>query len=196
MTGFLDQFLAFLLGFGVVGMGILALLDSTFFFYLPFALDAIFIILTSKHRDMMPIYALIIIAGSIIGCALTYLVMREASKETIEKTIPKRKFNRVKKKVEHGGFFGLVIASLLPPPFPFTPFVIAAAVSDLPVKRTFAAILVGRSIRYFGEGVLALLLGSQILQLLEAPAFKFFMLALFTVAIIGTGISIYKWLKN
>jgi membrane protein YqaA with SNARE-associated domain len=196
MTAFLDHFLAFLLGFGVVGLGVLAIVDSTIFFFLPFAQDALLIILISKHRNLMFVYSLVTVIGSIIGSVLTYVMMRKASKETIEKQIPKRKLKRVQSRIEKGGFIGLVIASLLPPPFPYTPFVVAAAVSDLSPRKTFGAIVVGRSIRYFVIGALALLLGRQILRLMEARAFKLFMLGLFLLAIIGTVISIYKWTRR
>jgi membrane protein YqaA with SNARE-associated domain len=196
MTGFLDHFISFLLSFGVIGLGVLAIVDSTIFFFLPFAQDALLIILVSKHRNLMLLYSGVTVIGSVIGSILTYVLMRKASKETIEKTVPKRKLKRVQSRIEKGGFIGLVIASILPPPFPYTPFVVAAAVSDLSEKKTFAAIVVGRSIRYFGIGVLALLVGRHILRLLEAPAFKMFMLGLFLLAIIGSVISIYKWVKR
>ena len=196
MTGFLDQFLAFLLGFGVVGIGVLAVLDSTIIFFLPFALDALIIILISRHRDRLLLYVVVAIIGSVIGCAITYFVMRKASRETIEKKVSKRKMKRVKKKIEKGGFFGLVIASLLPPPFPFTPFVVAAAVSELSVKKTFGAIITGRTARYFAEGALALLFARKILHLLDSRGFKIFMLSLFVLAVIGTAFTIYKWVRK
>ena len=196
MTGFLDSFLHFILSLGIIGIGILAILDSTFFFFLPFALDAVLIVSISRNPHWMPIYVLITIAGSVVGSFLTYFLMRKASEETLEKNIPKKKLRRVKRKIEKGEFVGLVIASLLPPPFPFTPFVIAAAISDLSEKKTFAAIITGRTIRYFLEGFLALILGPQILRLIESRGFKIFMLALFVLAIIGTALSIYKWLSR
>jgi membrane protein YqaA with SNARE-associated domain len=196
MTGFLDSFLHFILGFGILGIGILAILDSTFFFFLPFALDAVLIISISRNPHWMPLYALITIAGSVIGSLLTYFLMRRASEETLEKKIPKKKLRKVKRKIEKGGFVGLVIASLLPPPFPFTPFVIVAAVSDLSAKKTFASIITGRTIRYFLEGFLAIILGSQILRLIESRGFKLFMLGLFVLAIIGTVLSIFRWVRR
>ena len=196
MTGFLDQFLSFLLGFGVIGLGVLAVVDSTVFFFLPFAQDALLIILVSKHRDLMWLYAGVTVLGSTIGSIITYIIFRIASEETIEKKVSKTKLKRVQKKIDKGGFMALVIASILPPPFPYTPFVAAAAVSELSPKKTFAAIVVGRSLRYFGIGILALILGRQILGLMEARAFKIFMLALFALAIIGTVISIYKWIRK
>jgi len=196
MTGFLDQFLSFLLSFGVLGLGILAIVDSTVFFFMPFAQDALLIILVSKHRDLMWLYAGVTVLGSTIGSVITYYIFRIASEETIEQRISKTKFKRVHKKIEKGGFMALLIASILPPPFPYTPFVAAAAVSELSPQKTFAAIVVGRSLRYFGIGILALILGRQILGLLEARAFKIFMVALFVIAIIGTVISIYQWIRK
>jgi hypothetical protein len=91
---------------------------------------------------------------------------------------------------------GLVVASLLPPPFPFTPFVVAAAVSQLPRKRTFGAIATGRSIRYLLEGLLALAVGNRVVKLLESEPFQILMLSLFVIAAVGTGFSVYRWTKR
>jgi membrane protein YqaA with SNARE-associated domain len=144
----------------------------------------------------MIFYILVTIIGSVMGAVFTYFLMRKASEETLEKKIPAKKLKRVKRKIEKGGFIGLVIASLIPPPFPFTPFVIVAAVSDLSAKRTFASIITGRTIRYLIEGVLALVLGRHILRLMESRGFKMFMVGLFVLAIVGTVFSIVKWLKR
>ena len=196
MTEFLDSFLKFILSFGVASVFVLAMIDSTFLFFLPFALDTVLIILISRNREWMPVYALVAVAGSLAGCAITYFLLRKASEETLEKKFPKKKFNRVKKKIKDNGFAGLIITSLLPPPFPFTPFVIAAAIMDLPKKKTFAAISIGRTIRYFVEGLLALVLGRQILKMLDSEPFKIFMLGLFILAAAGTGLSINKWVRK
>jgi membrane protein YqaA with SNARE-associated domain len=196
MTEFLDTFLKFILSFGLAGVFVLATIDSTFLFFLPFALDAVLIILVSRNREWMPLYALVAVAGSFAGCATTYFLLRKASEETLKKKFPKKKFNRVKKKVKDNGFAGLIIASLLPPPFPFTPFVVAAAIMDLPKKKAFAAISIGRTLRYFLEGFLALLLGRQILKILDSQPFKIFMFGLFILAAVGTGVSIYKWVRK
>jgi membrane protein YqaA with SNARE-associated domain len=196
MTEFLDSFLAFILSFGLLGILVLAILDSTFFFYLPFAMDTVLIVMISKHRDMMPVYVIISILGSIAGCVLTYYFISKASEETIEKKFPKKKFKKVKKKIKENGFVGLILTSLLPPPFPFTPFVVAAAVTKFPKQKAFGAISIGRSMRYFGEGILALLLGRQIIRLLESQPFKIFMLGLFLLAAVGTTLSIYRWVRR
>jgi membrane protein YqaA with SNARE-associated domain len=196
MAEFLDVFLKLILGFGVAGLFILAIFDSTIFFFLPFAVDTVLIVLISQNRDAMPFYALTTVAGSLAGCAITYLVVRKASKETLEKKFSKRKFKKVSKKVKDKGLPGLIITSLLPPPFPFSPFVAAAAVTKVPPKKAFTGIAIGRSLRYFGEGFLALVIGNQILSLLDSPPFKAFMLGLFVLAAVGTAFSIYQWVKR
>lgn len=196
MSHFVDAFFHFVLGFGLLGVFILAVLDSTIFFYLPFALDAVLIILISHHRDWMPVYALITVAGSVAGCAITYFIVKKASDETLAKKVPKEKFEKVRQKLKDREFVGMLITSLLPPPFPFTPFVTAAALAELPEKKTFAAISIGRTVRYGLEGLLALLLGRQLLKIFESGTFKAFMFGLFVLAAVGTAITIYRWVST
>jgi membrane protein YqaA with SNARE-associated domain len=188
--------LRYVLGFGLLGLFALAALDSTFIFYLPFALDAVLIILVTKNAGMLPYYAIISAAGSLLGCLFTYLVVSKSSEQTIEKMVSHRKFERVKRKMEKNGIWALAVASMLPPPFPFTPFLIMAAVVKLSIKKMLLAVFVGRLVRYFGEGLLAIVFGRQILRLLDSQPFKIFILVIFAVAILGSTISIYKWIKR
>jgi membrane protein YqaA with SNARE-associated domain len=196
MAEFLDAFFRFILSFGMAGILALAILDSTIFFFLPFAVDAVLIMLISQNRDSMLYYVLVTTVGSLIGCALSYMIVRKASEETIEKKFSRKKFNRVKKKVKENGFAGLLITSLLPPPFPFSPFVAAAAVTKLPAKKAFGAIVIGRTLRFLALGLLVLLPGRRLLRLLESNGFKMFMFGLFVLAAVGTALSIYKWVKK
>ena len=196
MVEFLDLFFKLILGFGIAGLFVLAILDSTIFFFLPFAVDTVLIVLVSRNHESMPVYALATVAGSLAGCAITYLIVRKASKETFEKKFPRKKFDRVLKKIKDKGFAGLIITSLLPPPFPFSPFVAAAAVTKVQPKKAFTAIAIGRSLRYLGEGLLAIVLGNRILRMLDSDPFKAFMLGLFVLAVVGTALSIYKWVRR
>jgi membrane protein YqaA with SNARE-associated domain len=188
--------LRFVLGFGLLGVFVLAALDSTFIFYLPFAMDAVLIILVTKHESWMPVYAITASAGSVAGCLFTYYIASKSSEQTIEKMVSKRKFDRVKRKMEEKGFWALMVASMLPPPFPFTPFLIMAAVVKLPVKKMVLAVFPGRLVRYFAEGTLAILFGRHILRMLNSTGFKIALLTIFAISILGSMISIYKWVKR
>src|SRR5205085_2588182 len=124
MQHFFTSLIYTILGFGMVGLFLLAMLDSTLLFYLPFALDTILILLVSHHRERVPYYIIVTIGGALVGALLTYWMVKTMSEEVLEKHVSQEKFNRIKQKVMEKGFWGLAIAALLPPPFPFTPFLV------------------------------------------------------------------------
>ena len=61
----------------------------------------------------------------------------------------------------------VLIPSLLPPPAPFKIFVLLSGVAGITVGRFVMAIAIGRGIRYFGEGLLALCYGDQAMEFLH-----------------------------
>jgi len=62
------------------------------------------------------------------------------------------------------------VPALLPPPAPFKIFVLLAGVAEISVTRFSAALLVGRGIRYFGEGFLAIRYGDRAIEYIQANA--------------------------
>ena len=54
-----------------------------------------------------------------------------------------------------------MIPAILPPPFPFKPFVLSAGVFKLKLPRFVTAIFVGRATRFLIEGWLAIQLGES-----------------------------------
>ena len=55
----------------------------------------------------------------------------------------------------------MLVASLLPPPFPFKLFVVSAGVFRFSVTRFLIAIVVGRGFRFLLEGYFAVRYGAQ-----------------------------------
>jgi membrane protein DedA with SNARE-associated domain len=55
----------------------------------------------------------------------------------------------------------VVVPALLPPPVPFKVFVLMAGAASVSPWRFGAAIVIGRGIRYFGQGYLAVLYGER-----------------------------------
>ena len=88
------------------------------------------------------------------------------------------------------------VAALMPPPFPFTPFVAAAAVLQYPRKKLLATVALGRLGRFAAEGLLAVLLGKKILQWAESPFMSYTVLAILVLSLIGTGLSLYSWFRH
>jgi hypothetical protein len=89
-----------------------------------------------------------------------------------------------------------VLASVAPPPFPFTPFVMAAAALQYPRGRMLAVVGAARMVRFTTLGVLALLFGRRILRWAENPVLQDFLIALIVVCTVGSAVSVYGWIRR
>jgi uncharacterized membrane protein YdjX (TVP38/TMEM64 family) len=69
--------------------------------------------------------------------------------------------------VRRHGVMAVLIPSLLPPPAPFKIFVLLAGVAGISAPKFALAIGIGRGIRYFGEGLLAVRYGDQAMEFLR-----------------------------
>lgn len=179
-------------GFGLLLLGVL---DSSFLF-LPLGNDLLMIVLTARHKILMPFYAVMAAAGSVIGCLITDLVSREAGEEGLEKRVPRKRFEYVKAKITKSGAWALALAALMPPPFPFTAFVAAASALQYPRKKLLSVIAVSRFARFSIEGVLAIFFGRGILRLARADAVYYGMMVLVIISIAGSAFSIYNLAKK
>ncbi len=100
--------------------------------------------------------------GSVLGCLLVDVVLRRAGEKGLEHYLPLKRIGYIKGKVEKNAVWALVVASIAPPPFPFTPFIMAAAALQYPRIRLLAVTGVARMARFTALGVLALLFGRDI----------------------------------
>jgi membrane protein DedA with SNARE-associated domain len=69
--------------------------------------------------------------------------------------------------VRRYGLLAVIVPSLLPPPAPFKIFVILAGLSGIGRGRFLLAIVVGRSLRYFSEALLAYFYGEQAMKFIN-----------------------------
>ena len=158
----------FLVPFGAAGLFAIALLDSALI-PLPGGPDAVMLLLSAQNPARMPLYALGATAGSVIGCVILYYISKRAGRRALDK-FPPQKQARVKELVDRYDVLSVLVASVLPPPFPFKLFVITAGVFRLSLVRFAAAVAVGRAFRFFLEGYLAVRYGEQAKEVLERNA--------------------------
>ena len=135
-------------------------------------------------------------ADSVLGCLLVDLTVRNGGERELKKHLSGRKAAYVKARVRRRAGFGLAFASLMPPPFPFTPFVIAAAAFQYPRRRLLTVIAGARYLRFAAEGILGMIFGRQILQLGEARWARNVIVLLVALAIGGSVVSIVRWVRN
>ena len=65
-----------------------------------------------------------------------------------------------------------MVPAVLPPPFPFKPFVLGAGVFRLKTWRFITAIFIGRSVRFLIEGWLAIRFGEDASRIIREHGWK------------------------
>jgi membrane protein YqaA with SNARE-associated domain len=190
-TKWLTRLSEYLITFGAFGLFAVALLDSTFV-PLPSSADALMILLSTTNPSWMVLYAFMATAGSAIGCWILYLISRRAGTRALNK-FSEAKQRRVKHWIERYDAAAVLVATLLPPPFPFKLFVITAGVFRFSLLRFMIAIIVGRAFRFLLEGYFAVRYGAQAKEIL-AKYYPWIGLAL--VAAIVLFVLIKRWAKR
>ena len=179
-------------GFGLLALGIL---DSSFLI-MPAGNDLLMIGLTARRHSLMPFYAAMATAGSVLGCLLTDALSRKGGEEALEKRVPKRRLNYVRCKIERSAAWALTLAALMPPPFPFTVFVAAAAALQYPRRKLLAVMAAARFVRFSVEGLLAIRFGPRILRWAATPVFQYAMAVLIVGSLAATAWSLYTWIRQ
>ncbi len=160
----LKQLSEYLITFGAFGLFAVALLDSTFV-PLPSSADALMLLLSTTYPSWMLLYAFMATAGSALGCWILYLISRRAGARALNR-FSEAKQRRVKHLIERYDMMAVLVATLLPPPFPFKLFVVTAGVFRFSLTRFMLAIVVGRGFRFLLEGYFAVRYGPQAKEIL------------------------------
>jgi membrane protein YqaA with SNARE-associated domain len=164
VTKALGRFSEYLITYGAFGLFIVALLDSTFV-PLPSSADALMIVLSTAHPSWMLLYAFMATAGSALGCWILYVISRRAGARALNR-FSQRKQQRVKHLIERYDMIAVLVATLLPPPFPFKLFVVTAGVFRFSLLRFMLAIICGRAFRFLLEGYFAVRYGAEAKEIL------------------------------
>lgn len=165
MRTFVAWVQALALGLGAPGLFLTALLDSSFI-SLPEIVDILLVWMTTQRKSLMVVYAAVATLGSILGSLAIYVIGRKGD-QFIAKRVSAERIERTLGAFRRFGLMAVLIPSLLPPPMPFKPFVLLAGAAGVSTSRFIMAVGIGRGIRYFGLGLLAVWYGDAALQFLE-----------------------------
>ncbi len=187
----------FLLRLGMPGLFLMSALDSSFL-VLPFGNDLLLIALVSSQRESLIwiAYVLISVFGSVIGVFVIDLLMRKAGEKGLERFVNARKVERWKAKLENKLGITVFVATLLPPPFPFTPVIMTASALQCSRRKLLGAVFVGRLIRFTVEAILALYFGRQVIAYIDSDAVAYFVYGLIAVAVVLSTLSLLRWLRR
>ncbi|HEY6046586.1 MAG TPA: VTT domain-containing protein [Pyrinomonadaceae bacterium] len=163
-TGALSKFTHYLVSFGPLGLLTIAFLDSLMI-PMPGGVDAVLLLLAASRPSWMLIYVAAATIGSTAGCVGLYRISQRAGKRALSR-FSESKQKRVKDLIDRYDVMSVLVASLLPPPFPFKLFVVSSGVFRLNLLRFTLAVAAGRTFRYLLEGYLAARYGEHAKELL------------------------------
>ncbi|MGA7560932.1 MAG: VTT domain-containing protein [Terriglobales bacterium] len=150
---------------GGPGLILLGIADNTPFISVPAGGVEIFVILLAVHRhEWWAYYALMATVGEVLGGYLTYRLAEKGGQQTLEKKVGKPRAEKIYKHFEKRGFITVFTGSILPPPFPFTPVLMAAGILQYPRKKFFSALSAGRGVRYFAVAYLGSIYGRRVID--------------------------------
>lgn len=154
-----------LLSFGVLGLFLVSIVDSSFVpLPVPGVTDIMIIVMAAQHAN--PVYLILASTlGSALGGYLSFEVGQHGGLAFLEKHVPARIFKRVTRWMESHAILSVALPAILPPPMPLAPFVLAAGALKMTVRKFMLAFTSSRAIRHgiavwigirFGAGVLHL----------------------------------------
>ena len=182
---------------GLLGLFLMSTLDSSFL-VLPFGNDLLLIALVSANRNSLIwiAYVLVSALGSVVGVLIVDVIMRKAGEKGLERFVSANRIEKLKAKLENKGGITVFIATLIPPPFPFTPVIMTASALQSPRIKMLTAVFLGRLLRFGAEAVLALYFGRQMIAFLNSDVVTYFVYGLIGLAIVLSTLSLLRWLKR
>src|SRR5450432_204350 len=178
---------------GGIGLVLLGIADNSVV-PLTGSMDVLTIWLAARHREPWPYYALMATIGAVIGGYITYSLARKGGKQAMERRLSKRRAAKVYKRFERWGFGAVAIPALMPPPFPFVPFLLAAGALQYSRKKFLGALLLGRGVRYSIAAYLGYVYGTHIVRFF-AQYYKPAVGVLILFAVVGTAVTVVQYLR-
>jgi len=136
------------------------------------------------------------VLGSIVGVSVVDVVMRKAGEKGLERFLKPEKIDKFKKKIENKAEMSLFVATVLPPPFPFTPVIMTASALQMPRRNLFATVFVARLVRFTIEALLALYFGRKLIGFLRSDVVTYVVYGVIALGVVLSTLSVITWLRR
>jgi membrane protein YqaA with SNARE-associated domain len=175
---------------GGPGLFFIAFLDASVL-SLPEINDILIVWMVTRHKERLLYYASMSTLGSVAGCLVLYWLAWKGGEAVLRKWFHERHVERAMETFQRYGLLALLVPSILPPPAPFKIFVLLGGVARVPLRKFVGAIALGRGLRYFGEGLLAVWYGDAALGYIQEHGKE---VALVTgVVVLVAGMAYFWW---
>ena len=194
-----SRLMHFLFSFGLFGLFLVSIVDSSFVpLPIPGVTDIMIIVLAARHSNWL-VLILIATAGSAIGGYLSYQVGQSGGMAFLERRIPPRIFNRVRDWMERHAILAVALPAILPPPMPLSPFVLAAGALKMSKKTFMTTFTISRAVRHSIAAGLGIYYGRHILHLWNKISAKYatpILIVLWSAILISCAIAFWKLYKT
>jgi len=175
-----------------LGLFLLAVLDSSVVFFLPLALDLVVVLLAARQPELFWLFPLLATAGSLVGAGATHWIGARVGDATLPKLVGQHKLDALVARLEKRGALVAGAAGLIPPPFPFTAYVIAAGALGIDRLRFLAVLAGARLVRTGTAAWVATRYGEEIQGWRESTSFEAVVAITIAIAILGTGWGVWR----
>jgi membrane protein YqaA with SNARE-associated domain len=179
-----------------VGLPVMAALDSSVIFFFPFGLDLVLILMCARKPELAWLYPLLATAGGIGGASLTFWIGRKIGEHGVERFTNAARFEQVKKRIGTKTAVSTGALALIPPPFPFTPFILASGALDVGFRPFISAFTTARLVRAFVISWLAVVYGQQIVAWMHSDSFEYLVGLFILMALAGTALSAWRVFRS
>jgi membrane protein YqaA with SNARE-associated domain len=144
---------------GSWGVFAIAAIDGSF---LGMPLDPVVAGYVYANPSRFLLYVIMASAGSCAGSIVLYVIGYKGGELLLERRMPKQRFETMRRRFDRHEFWALMFPAMMPPPFPFKLFVLAAAAFEMKFGHFLLAIFAGRFVRFFLLALLTLKFGPQV----------------------------------
>jgi len=168
-----SPFLHLLFSFGLFGVFLVSIVDSSFVpLPVPGVTDIMIIIMAAQHQSAI-LLVLLATMGSALGGYFSHLVGQRGGMAFLEKRVPPRIFKRVCQWMESHAILSVALPAILPPPMPLSPFVLAAGALNMSRKKFMIAFTISRCLRHIIAAWLGVHYGRHIIRLWNGLSAKY-----------------------
>jgi membrane protein YqaA with SNARE-associated domain len=163
--GHANPMLHFLFRFGLLGVFLVSIVDSSFVpLPLPGVTDLMIIVMAAQHTNIILLIVLSTF-GSALGGYFSYQVGHHGGMAFLEKRVPPRIFKRVTRWMEDHAILSVALPAILPPPMPLSPFVLAAGALNMSRNKFLSTFTISRAVRHAAAAWLGFHYGRHIIRL-------------------------------
>jgi membrane protein YqaA with SNARE-associated domain len=152
------------LSFGLVGLFLVAIVDSSFVpLPIPGMTDIMIILFAAQHTNVILLVA-VATAGSALGGLFSHQVGQSGGMSFIERRTPPRVFRRVAAWMESHAILAVALPAILPPPMPLSPFVLAAGALKMSRRKFMTTFTISRCVRHSLAAWLGVRYGHEVIH--------------------------------